>query len=149
RVSNLDYPLPTTLNYEYGAASSTDDRISRITGAQIAGGQRPFLYRFGGLGIVAEVDYEAPDVQLCRTFDSDGKRSMQGHDSQDPGIYPGWDRFGRVKLQAWMDGGVGPGDPGPGKPPILEQKYIYSRVSNRVSSTDLRPGARIPYRDFE
>jgi len=55
--------------------------------------------------MVAEVDYPAPDIQIDRTLSHGGKRRMQGKTTQNAGIYPGWDRFGRVKKHAWVDGG--------------------------------------------
>jgi hypothetical protein len=49
-----------------------------------------------GLGLAAEVDYPVSDVQLDRTASGDGKRRTQGFTTQAAGVYPGWDRFGRV-----------------------------------------------------
>lgn len=55
-------------------------------------------------------------MQLCRDtasslsfggtccFPHRDERSLAGHTSQSSGVYPGWDRFGRVILHSWVDG---------------------------------------------
>ncbi len=102
-----------------------------------------------GLGMVAEVDYPVIDVQLDRTVSHDGKRNNQGFTSQTSGIYPGWDRFGRVKKHAWVDGNYTTGTgSNPSAPPLAEIDYTYDRSSNRLTRTDARPGASWADRDF-
>jgi len=71
------------------------------------------------------------------------RRGIQG------GIYPGWDRFGRVKTHALVDGLYTTGTGGnPNWPPLAELDYTYDRSSNRLTRTDARPGASWTDRDF-
>ncbi len=152
RLSTMTYPGGAEYDHYYGSASlDLDDHISRLTRFHIGdtAGFTTVAYRHLGLGMVAEVDYPAPDIQLDRTVSDDGKRRMQGFTSQSAGVYPGWDRFGRVKKHAWVDGGYTTGSGGnPDRPPLVEIDYTYDRSSNRLTRTDARPGASWADRDF-
>lgn len=82
--------------------------------------------------MAAVVDYPGIDVQLDRTYHGDGLRNAQGR-------YPGWDRHGRVKRHAWLDGALTQSGGLPTRPPILELTHTYDAVSNRESAMDARP----------
>lgn len=103
----MTYPDGSQLNYEYGATTGdTDDLISRVTTLSLGSGTPTDIVNYDhvGLGMFAEVDYAVPDVQLDRTASHDGKRAIQGFSTQTAGLYPGWDRFGRVVRHTWVDG---------------------------------------------
>jgi RHS repeat-associated protein len=151
RLNTLRYPDGSLIYHGYGASSSADDRVSRLTAlsrAAISGGSPADLleYSYIGLGMTAVVDYAQPDVQLDRTLHADGSRNVTGE-------YPGWDQFGRVVEQAWMDGalgaGAGTGAGYPTRPPIFDEKYQYDRASNRVARYDARVGASLANRDYK
>ncbi|HRQ73077.1 MAG TPA: RHS repeat-associated core domain-containing protein [Phycisphaerales bacterium] len=109
-------------------------------------------YSHVGLGLAAEVDYPVADVQLDRTASGDGKRRTQGFTTQAAGVYPGWDRFGRVARQAWVDGDYTQhGTTGglPDRPAVVDLTHGYDRPGNRLTRYDGRPGARMPNWEFE
>ncbi len=152
RLSTITYPDGTDYNQYYGTTSADlDDHISRLTRMRIGtSGANTVKYQHVGLGMVAEVDYPAPDIQLDRTVSHDGKRNNQGFTTQTSGVYPGWDRFGRVKKHAWVDGAYTTGTgSNPSVPPLVEIGYTYDRSSNRLTRTDARPGASWTDRDFK
>ncbi len=152
RLTSMAYPDGTALNYAYGTGGHPDDLTHRVVSLS-----SPFLwgnniveYQRVGLDMFAEVDYAASNVQLDRTFSQDGKRRTNGHSTQATGLYPGWDRFGRVAIQAWMDGTLAdhPTSTLPTRPPIVDETYTYDRASNRLTRTDARPGAKLANRDW-
>ncbi len=150
RLSALTYPDGTVLDHSYGSQNSLDDDIARLTRMVIDGSQTDLvLYEHLGLGMIAAVDYATADVQLDRTVSHNGKRRTQAYQTQNAGAYPGWDRFGRVKKQVWVDGSYTTGLSGlPNRPPLIELDYSYDRTSNRLSMSDARPGATWVNRDF-
>jgi RHS repeat-associated protein len=149
RMTSLTYPDGTVLNTRYGTTVPVDDRISRPTQLDFGTSDVVVDYARVGLDMFAVVDYAAANVQLDRTFSQDGKRRSPGHSSQASGVYPGWDRYGRVVIQPWLDGSLdnAAGTGYPNRPPIFDEAYQYDRGSNRVSAVDARPGAKIPNRD--
>ena len=161
RLDDLVYPSDSTgsptVTVRYGGTSSADNFTSRPIGFDFDG-TSSVLYEHVGWGRIAEVDYAAPDVQLDRTFSHEGKRNTQFYSSQAAGVYPGWDRFGRVRVQAWVDGDLeekrsgqvsDPNADVPGIPPIIEELQTYDRTSNRTGKIDARPGAKRPNRDYD
>ncbi len=151
RLDRLTYTSATeAIQYKYG--SSLNDRISRLDSMEFVGGSSLTQYDYLGSSMIAAVDYPTPDVQLDRTFSHEGKRRTQGFSGQDVGVYPGWDRFGRVKKQAWIDGDLEEHATSiaiPNRPPVYERTHAYDDASNRLSSIDRRTGVAIPSRDFE
>lgn len=152
RLATLTYPDGAELDYGYGSAGDPDERISRAAAMAmplVLPSSNVVEYARVGMDLFALVDYAAADVQLDRTFSQDGKRNAAGYSSQAEGHYPGWDRFGRVAIQAWMDGGLDDdtGSALPTRPPIVDEVYTYDRSSNRLSKTDARPGAKVANRD--
>ncbi|QKK07474.1 MAG: hypothetical protein HND58_04405 [Planctomycetota bacterium] len=155
RLTSMTYPDGSQLNYEYGATTGdTDDLISRVTTLSLGSGTPTDIVNYDhvGLGMFAEVDYAVPDVQLDRTASHDGKRAIQGFSTQTAGLYPGWDRFGRVVRHTWVDGNYtqhGSTAGYPDRPSLFETTHTYDRASNRLTRYDERPGAQMPNWDFE
>ncbi|MFN0132480.1 MAG: DUF6531 domain-containing protein, partial [Phycisphaerales bacterium] len=144
RLTAMTYPDGTVLDYAYGTSNAINDKISRINSIAYAS-ESPELaiYSYVGLDMFAVVDYGQADVQLDRTFSHDGKRRSRGQTTQGQGVYPGWDRFGRVIRHAWIDGTLEEGSGGvPTRPPIVEQTHTYDRSSNRLTRSDARPGVQ-------
>lgn len=156
RPSTLTYPDGSVQTYGYGSTGTIDDRISRPVSVSV-NNLSSFVtslatYKYVGLGMDAVVDYPLPNVQLDRTFTHDGKRNSQGYSTQNDGVYPGWDRFGRVINQAWVDGALTVHSSltsVPNRPPLLEEISTYDRMSNRTARYDRRPGVHLGNRDFE
>jgi YD repeat-containing protein len=104
RVTSLTYPDGTVLNYRYGTSGTADERISRAAALDFGTTDPIVSYTRVGLDMFAQVYYAGANVQLDRTFDQTGQRGWPGHTSQTAGVYPGWDRYGRVVIQPWVDG---------------------------------------------
>jgi RHS repeat-associated protein len=150
RVTQLTYPGPSAHSIDYGYdkapgvadANSQISRLMRISSSTPA--KTYALYDYVGLGTAAVVDIDAVDVQLDRTASADGKRNAAGYATGNAGVYPGFDRFGRVVRHAWLDGDyttTGGTPAAPTKVSIVEQSHTYDRASNRLTSYDVRPGA--------
>jgi len=136
RPTQFAYPGYSTIqSYHYGATDSLSDRISR-TATVKRGGTAAIDHAFIGLGKIAVIDYVQPDVQLDYSADGAGSRGVAGK-------YPGYDRFGRIGKQMYVDGryttGGGSGS-NPNAPQIHYRKYTYDKLSNRLADTDARPG---------
>jgi RHS repeat-associated protein len=134
RVTSLTYPGTESLPYVYGAGSSSDDRISRLTKLDLSG--QPVGYDYIGMGMTAIVDYETPNIQLDRF------RTHIGETNSSPTTYPGFDRFGRIARHMWVDDDFSPGgasDPPThsNRPPIDERTYTYDRASNRLTAKNV------------
>ncbi|MBC7834513.1 MAG: hypothetical protein H7Y88_05355, partial [Phycisphaerales bacterium] len=153
RLTAMTYPDGTPLNYKYGTATLMDDRISRVESLSFGTGTSPTLVSYArvGLDMVAGVDYPTPDVQLDRTYDGLGRRRYVGWQLAPLGSYAGWDRFGRVKRQSWLDGTLTRKTGSttlPNKPPIIETIHGFDAASNRLNAYDDRDGAKIVDRDW-
>lgn len=139
RVSRVLYPGGDGYDHNY-TVTPWDDRISRLSSLVVPTGGE-VNYQFVGQSMFAAVDYVAPDLQLDRTLDAEGRRRLSSHTSQAAGIYPGWDRFGRVIAQAWVDGELQPTSPvstRPDRPQVVYETHTYDRASNRLSKHDAR-----------
>ncbi|MCC6230521.1 MAG: RHS repeat-associated core domain-containing protein [Phycisphaerales bacterium] len=157
RLASLTYPDGRVVSYNYGSANGLDDRAGRVfkmTTTGLTGStsiDTLVEYSRIGLDMFAEVDFPMPDVQLDRTLSHDGKRYTGSYTSQTAGVYPGFDRFGRVARQAWADGTLTTHSTDStisSRPPIVEETHTYDRASNRKSKTDARKGAAWSNRDF-
>ncbi|MCW5777310.1 MAG: RHS repeat-associated core domain-containing protein, partial [Phycisphaeraceae bacterium] len=162
RITSMAYPRAGSLGFDYatlgqiGSPPSIESRINRVRKLTVTGLTTTNSidnlvgYGYVGLDMFALVDYTRPDVQLDRTYSGDGKRRTSGYTTQDAGVYPGWDRFGRVVRHAWVDGDLTEGTGGlPNRPPVLDHVQGYDRASNRLSRLDARPGSHWEDRDFE
>jgi len=165
------------VTYIYGTTTSIDDVVSRPTALALTQTIEmveelvPFVeYQHVGMGMFATVNYPMvgsaeylKGVQLDRTlwyqpgdppFVPVGSRRFDPLASEDDlrGIYPGWDRFGRIKAQAWVDGVLtvhAEEESFPNRPPIVLETYAYDKASNPISRYDSRPGAHLTDRDFQ
>jgi RHS repeat-associated protein len=152
RLSTLTYPDgKTVVGPTYG--SGIDTRISRVSGLDIVSPSAAKFslaaYKRVGADVFAVVDYPTIDIQLDRTWSAgDRKRRTNGWTSQNAGVYPGLDRFGRVIRQAWLDGATGSTQNGY-RPAIVDQTHAYDAASNRLSRLDGREGASWANRDWE
>lgn len=120
RMKSLTYPNSSSIRYGYGSLSSSDRKISRlVTIGRI-------LCDHIGLGMFSKVDLPA-DVVLDRNFYPDGTKPN--------GDYGGFDRFGRIKRQMWVDGDftTGTGD-NPDRPPLVDIALAYDEASNRLEA---------------
>lgn len=162
RLTSMAYPSGNAINYGYNTSGGLDDRISRLFSiANPSDSDSIVEYSRLGLDMFAVVDYPLADVQLDRTFSRDGKRRASGFTTQAAGVYPGWDRHGRVAIHAWVDGNLtavtsGAGNGYPNRPPLVDEGYSYDAASNRKGKDDMRPGvqwanpdARYTYDDLD
>ncbi|MDX9911477.1 MAG: RHS repeat-associated core domain-containing protein [Phycisphaerales bacterium] len=164
RLTGIRYPAmtvsPNTMDVQYLDPNVTNlaGRISRPSGIKwnfdtVVINKPHVRYEYLGVGTPVVVDYILPDVQLDRAYSPDGKRRSAGTTTQSAGVYPSMDRFGRVTLQAWIDGELDSGGSLPDMPPIVAEAYAYDENSNRIARLDARPGAygnaAVPGRDYE
>lgn len=161
RLESIKYPNGSDLVLTYGAAESINDLIGRADGMQMIDqlGTDSLLtnlvaYDFLGLDRFAAVEYpHMAGIALDRTVDAAGRRNYGAHTSQTQGVYPGWDRFGRLVRQDWVDpdfhtNGATP-DPIADRAGLVQLLYSYERpfgsgvsdtLSNIYSKTDARRG---------
>jgi RHS repeat-associated protein len=138
RLSSIVYPDGSVENFDYGGGSpgGPDDVTSRVTGLGL-GATKIVDYSFVGLSTCAIVDLPDSDIRLDRFRRHDGGTTG--------GQYPGFDRYGRVKRQLWIDASFTTGSGGnPNIPPIVEILYGYDMAGNRLTALDDRPGQAQP-----
>jgi RHS repeat-associated protein len=154
RRSNSGSPAPAAEEFGigYGTVGSVDDRISRVTSMGFGTGSTDprILYEHLGIGTPVIVDYAAPYVVLDRSLGADGRR----WDDLESGAnrYRGFDRYGRIALQAWADGEItttsstpdGSGKFYPTVPHIYSVAHTYDEAGNRLTSHDVRTGNAWP-----
>ncbi len=147
RVDRVTYPDGEAISHGYGAVDSSDEDISRLKTindyAPFPTTNKHVRYDYIGLSMFAQADFEKIDVQLDFTASHGGKRQTQGNSDND-GIYPGYDQFGRTVSQMWVDGNftehATPSTDYGNIPPIVELTYTYDKQSNRLTAYDNRPG---------
>jgi RHS repeat-associated protein len=131
---------PTRIEYDYGAAGSSDDLLSRLVG--FSWWNDPFLgaqaatHAYVGLTRRVMTSYEsagAAVMQRDRWTDPDTGAA-------DPGVYRGLDRFGRVARNNWSVGQFDPGN----RPPLLDAAYVYDDAGNILAREDGRLGVLPP-----
>ena len=132
--------VPTHIEYDYGAAGSSDDLLSRIIGFSWANdpfpGAQSVSHAYVGLNRRVMTSYEsagATVMQRDRWTDPDTGAA-------DPGVYRGLDRFGRVVRNTWSVGAFEPGD----RPPLLDAAYVYDDAGNILAREDGRLGVLPP-----
>lgn len=147
RLDEMTYPGGEVIEYRYGTAATSHERISRLQSLREnipgTGAILQVRYSYLGLSMPATVDYAVPDIQLDFQPQHNGTRTA--------GQYAGFDRFGRVIKQAWVDGAYtthGSSGSVPNIPPIVETTYSYDKASNRTKMLDGRPGALFADRDM-
>ena len=147
RLNVMEYPSWLERLSVYGTSGSSSDTISRQTAVErqnffISSHSQLANYQHIGLGMITEVDYVRPDIQLDFKAAHNGERN--------DGDYPGYDRFGRVVKQHWVDGNFdehASDTSVPNVPPLVEIDYSYDKVGNRTKLIDGRPGASWNNRD--
>ena len=147
RLNVIEYPSWLERLSVYGTSGSSSDTISRQTAVErqnffISSHSQLANYQYIGLGMITEVDYVRPDIQLDFKAAHNGERN--------DGDYPGYDRFGRVVKQHWVDGNFdehASDTSVPNVPPLVEIDYSYDKVGNRTKLIDGRPGASWNNRD--
>lgn len=150
RAKKLTYPGPSPESIDYlyqeggsGGSVDSDHQVSRLTHIQRPGSPATVyaVYDYLGLGIYAQVNHAEIGVQLDRSAGHDGNRAF-GNSIGNAGIYPGFDRYGRVARQMYVDTAFAPGSGGnANKTSIVEIEYQYDASSNRTAAYDVRPGA--------
>ncbi|MBX3322116.1 MAG: hypothetical protein KF757_03915 [Phycisphaeraceae bacterium] len=152
RLSAVVYADGSRWVHDYGAGA--DDAIDRVVGLRLDDAQHDddllVAYTHLGLGTVAITDLVEAGVQSDRTADTDGSRRFGTLTTTDEGVYPGWDRFGRLGLLSWVDVDFTTGASDlPNIPPVYQQRYERDRAGNLLRQTDTRPGAAWQTRDRE
>lgn len=153
-----DFSPLTNVHYTYGVDDAhdelVDNAISRPSALKIADERFGppastteldlVEYFYVGNRTASHVDFASADIQLDRTVDSAGNRRYGdplsgGYDTQAQAAYPGWDRFGRVKRQAWVSGDL---TTGPNSLPNIQETvafaYGYDNAGNPLSQYDAR-----------
>ena len=95
------------------------------------------------------IEYITPFVVLDRTMPANGQRAQ--------GVYPGLDKYGRIKRQTWVDGAIAQHSSSgslPSGTPYVEQTFTYDNNGNKLTSYDSRPYGSTtitsrPNKDFE
>lgn len=156
RLASMTYPDGSAVNYSYASGSGTagiDDRISRLTAINLPsfapGAQDLVKYQYVGSNWPSAVQYPFISAGLDRTLDEAGKRRLGSFTSQAQGVYPGWDQFGRVRLQSWADDSLtrNPTLNLPTQPPIFQRRIARDAEGNPIEQVDARPGAKWDFRD--
>jgi RHS repeat-associated protein len=138
--------------------SGIDDRIGRVTKLQVngltaAGLQNLISYDRIGMGFIARAELPKAGDVITGTSDTwttvlDRTKNLNG--SSTAGAYPGYDPFGRVTNHMWVRSDFGAGTGGiSNQPPIVAVSHTYDRMSNKLTAEDVRPGAKLPFRDRE
>ena len=142
----------STMSFNY--SGTLESRLSRVSGVSLSAGATSGLvdYSYIGMARFAQVDFPSIDIMLDRTLDQTGVRRVSpAHLSQNQGVYPGFDSFGRSRYHAWADGNLtdAVGTDLPSRPPRFAEVYAYDRDSNRTAKFDARPGASQLGQDFK
>lgn len=145
RPDTLTYPSGLSGGYAVRSvySSGVNDSISRLSGLTEVGATSDLSrYEFLGLSHFARAEHVEVGVELSRIHAHNGKQ--WGSDPvNELDHYPGWDRYGRLRQQLWVDVGFAPGVGGePAFPPIFQEVYEYDRDSNRVAAYDGRTNAQ-------
>jgi YD repeat-containing protein len=141
RMSTLTYPDGAELDYTYAGGGGLDDDMSRVSGLELDSTSVVEYDRIG-MSMDARVRYPEPMVRLDRWVKHNGDRIK--------GDYAGYDRFGRVAKQTWVDDAYSShvfSTTLPNRTPIVELEYAYDRLGNPLSRYDARPGAQADSRD--
>ncbi len=137
RITAMRYPAEaggSTATVEYTYDTGIDNTISRVSSIDqpgITGALAAYTYL--GQGMVTKVLYEHLDVRLDRKIRPDAS-TVTGAT-----VFPGFDRFGRIAHQSWVNDDFGSSNPNP----LLSRGYAYDRASNRLMDIDLRPGSEV------
>ncbi|MBX3372754.1 MAG: hypothetical protein KF817_02885 [Phycisphaeraceae bacterium] len=146
RLHALVHPDGSRVIHGYGGSTSPDTRVSRVRSIAIedAGAMPPPAVTvadsaFTGWSIPVLIGYPVPGVRLDRQTQDNGRSTA--------GAYAGYDRFGRVVRQKWVDdayGAHGTSEAVPNIPAIVSLGSGYDRGSSRTHAYDMRTGSQWP-----
>ena len=154
RLDKLRYPsehygsVDQTVQIIY--ASGLDDDISRVTTLQYDDQtvspnnyEDIVTYEYLGLGLPSLVNYPnaGSGISLDRSV---GRNSTDDTLTQTAGLYPAFDRFGRLERQLWTVESITTGTT---KAAYFDEVHRYDRASNRLSRVDSRHNAGYASRD--
>ena len=150
RLTSIRYPAQSsgdTVSVEYGAFGSISDRISRADGMDVTGwavGSDELVdYDYLGQSIPVRVSYPATSTTSSVGVSLDYIKNHDGTDGSLTDRYFGFDQYGRIVWQGWVNEGFSPrsGFAGlPDRTPLIARRYEYDADSNRVRDYDGRPG---------
>ncbi len=110
RMTKVTYPDGREVSYDYGTSGQVNDELNRIE--SIKDGTAVLAsYKYLGLEVFTQVDYEDIDVRL----------KLWGASN----TYPGLDRFNRVIETKWHDYGASSN--------LVDLAYTYNRNSIRLT----------------
>ena len=119
RLTTLTYPNGRVLSFNYGTAGGNDDSASRVTSFIDDDGSTSLAgYSYLGKDEIVAVSHGQPQLQFTLT-DPAG-----GNDPDTGDIYTGFDRFGRVKDNRWINTALGSD--------VDRVKHGYDRAGNRL-----------------
>jgi RHS repeat-associated protein len=129
RRLSTTYPSGKLITMSYGAASSADDRLSRLAGVSLDG-ESGALGEFTWMGAGRLVELAMPQPGLALSY-----RHASGEPAGDGGDpYSGYDRFGRTVDMRWYSSPLAPQE----EPQYLSRiQYGYDRMSRRLWRQDL------------
>lgn len=123
RQTGLTYPNGRELTYDFGAANSMSDALSRVETIEDDDTTHLVEYEYLGLSTFVIADQTEPDLKWTLV-------DLSNSNDPDTGdIYSGLDRFGRTKDCRWYDYGS--------SSDAVRLKYGYDRSSNRLWREDL------------
>ena len=120
RLTALTYPNGRVVTYNYGTTGSLDDTLGRLTSLSDSSG---ILESYTYLGLSTVVQRANPAATLTYLSADHAATS----DSADP--YVGFDRFGRILCQRWVNSATGAD--------VDVYSYTYDRDSNRLTKNNL------------
>ena len=130
RPTQLVYPSSTTsltgrvLYYDYGSSEGMNDLLSRVKSLIDADGTTHLAdYTYMGLNPIAQVSAAQPGTEL--TYIKQGSEPVGDGGDQ----YTGWDRFGRLIDQRWIQISSGTA--------FERTQYGYNQASNRLWRANL------------
>jgi len=124
RRLSLTYPCGKLVTMSYGAASSADDRLSRLAGVSLDG-ETGALGEFTWMGAGRLVELAMPQPGLALSY-----RHASGQPAGDGGdVYSGYDRFGRTVDMRWIKVSDSSS--------LSRIQYGYDRMSRRLWRQDL------------
>jgi RHS repeat-associated protein len=155
RVTQVVYPTDNTglstdwtLGYQYQFSNNGDnDQLSRVSQIDVngwVGSTNNALQSHEYIGmnkmaraIYPDIDVNDIDIVLDRTKDHIGAFSS--------GVYPAFDRYGRVTEHRWVRGDYTTSAPAhANQPGIVEITHTYDRMSNRLTANDARHQLEMP-----
>ena len=121
RLTTMTHPSGRVVGYEYGAAGSMDDRLSRVTAITDGGSATYAQYTYLGANTVVGADRPAVPGGLSLSYGT----AANGYDRLD--------KFGRVLDQVWAEIGANPDE-------LDHYRYTYDEVGNRLTRENVVAG---------